>query len=442
MDDTEYEGPESFTIAILPVTIGASSTAPQITFDPSESRREITISDNDEAQTGGGGGNNDDPPETSGSQSSSTGGSSSRGGGVTSRATSNHAPKFQEGGETSRAVEENSPVGTRVGARVRATDRDGDRLTYALRGEDRSSFTINESTGRLYTATSLDREADSRYYLTVEVSDGKGGTDSIDVTIVVTDVDEAPTVTGAEEISVPEQVSGILATYEANDPENGDNRWTLSGVDATAFDIEAGALAFRSPPDFETPTDANRDNSYELAVSASDGVHTSTLDIVVNITDLDESPSPTPTPSPTPVPSPAPTATAVPTVTATARPTSTPSPVPAQTPSPQPKATATAAPVATLTAPPGPTDTPTPAPTPTMTPTPIPLLVVGKTPSSTPLKSPRAADTPVASELHIGGSTPTPVPTFSPTPRLPRPLRQRHQTHGMGSLMVALYLHG
>ena len=223
VDDSEYEGPESFTIRDSAChRVGRLPTAPQITFDPSESQREVTISDNDEAQPGGGSGANDNPPETGGSQSSTPGGSGSRWGGGTSRSTSNHAPKFEEGGETSREIEENIAVGTKVGARVRAIDRDDDRLTYSLRGGDRSSFTINESTGRLYTATSLDREADSRYYLTVVVSDRRGGTDSIEVTIVVTDVDEAPTVTGKEEVSVPEPASGVLANYEANDPEDGE----------------------------------------------------------------------------------------------------------------------------------------------------------------------------------------------------------------------------
>ena len=419
VDDGDYEGQEAFAIEIIPVTDGLSPTAPQIAFDPSESRREVIISDNDDAQTGGGEDDNNDPPDTGDSPSTATGGSGNRGGGGGSgRSTLNRDPSFEDGGETSRSIGENSPIGTRVGERVQATDRDGDRLTYSLTGEDRSSFEINESTGRLYTATSLDREADSRYYLTVAVSDRKGGTDSIRVTIVVTDVDEAPNVSGEGEVSLPEQDSGILATYEANDPENGDIRWTLSGADADAFDIEAGALAFRSAPDFENPTDANRDNSYELTVSASDGVHISTLDIVVTVTDLDESPSPTPTPSPTPIPSPLPTpiATFVPTATATARPTSTPSPVPTHTPAPQPTATATAAPVATATATPRPTYTPTPAPLPTMTPTPMPLLMDQETPRRVPLRIPLATHTPAASKLRVTDVTPTLIPTSSPTP--------------------------
>ena len=422
VDDAEYEGSETFTIEIQAVTEGSSSTAPQIVFDPDERLREVTISDNDDPQTGGGGGNSDDSPSMGGSETSVGGGSNSGGrGGGSSRSTSNHDPRFEEGRETSRTIEENSAIGTKVGMRVRATDRDNDKLTYSLRGEDRSSFTINESTGRLHTATTLDCEADARYNLTVAVSDGKGGTDSIEVTIVVTDVDEPPTVTGEQEVTSPEQTSGVVATYEANDPENGDVHWMLSGVDAAAFDIDAGALTFQSPPDFEMPTDANRNNSYELGVSASDGVHTSTLDVVVVVVDLDESPSPTLTPSPTPIPEPTPTPTITLTITPTVRLTSTPSPVPTLTPVPEPTATPNSALVSNVKPIPTPTGTATPAPTPTLTPLPTPLLLNRESPTFTALTVPMSTPIPARVELQLEVAVPTPVSISSPSPSVASP---------------------
>ncbi len=416
VDDDEYEGPETFMIEIQAVTGGSYSTAPQIAFDPYESLREVTISDNDDAQTGGGDGNGDEPPDEGGSQTSVSAGSGNRsGGGSSSRATFNRDPSFLEGRETSRTVEENSQIGTRVGAQVRAIDRDNNKLTYTLRGEDRSSFTINESTGRLYTAIHLDRETDSRYNLTVAVSDLKGGTDSIEVTIVVTDVDEPPTVTGEQEVTSPEQTSGVVATYEANDPENGDVHWTLSGVDAATFDIDAGALTFLSPPDFEMPTDANRNNSYELGVSASDGVQTSTLDVVVVVVDLDESPSPTPTPTPTPFPEPTPTPTITPTMTPIVMLTSTPSAVPTLTPGPLPTATPSTAPVSELKPTPTPTGTATPVPTPTLTPLPTPFLMNSESPTFTTLIAPMSTSIPARVELQLEVAASTPVPISTPS---------------------------
>lgn len=424
VDDSEYEGTETFTIEIVPVTVGPGRTADQIAFHPSESLREVSISDNDDHMDGGGG-NSDDPPGSGDSQTSTIGGSSSRGGGGSSRSTSNRKPKFEEGGETSRTIEENSAIGTRIGPRVRATDRDGDKLTYSLRGEDRSSFTINESTGRLHTATLLNHETDSRYYLSVEVTDGKGGTDSIEVTIVVTNVDEAPAVTGAKEITHLEQTAGVLATYEANDPEMGDIFWNLSGEDAGEFYIDVGALAFRSPPDFENPSDSNADNLYEVTVSASDGLHTSILDVIVTVADLDESPSPTPTPLPTqrpastPLPTPSPTVVLSATPTASA--TSMPSPVPTHTATPSPTITPTATPVATVQPTPIPTATATPVPMPTMTRTPMVLLLSEKASTPTPLTSPRATSIPVASFTHREGTAATPVLNSSQTPPVALP---------------------
>jgi CSLREA domain-containing protein len=61
------------------------------------------------------------------------------------------------------------------------------------------------------------------------------------------------------------------------------------GVDAARFTIDAGtgALAFVSAPDFESPTDANGNNTYHVTVSVSDG--SGGIDyqaITVSVTDL------------------------------------------------------------------------------------------------------------------------------------------------------------
>ena len=57
----------------------------------------------------------------------------------------NRAPVFTDGAATTRSIDENSASGANVGAAVRATDADRDRLTYVLGGTDDSSFTINSS---------------------------------------------------------------------------------------------------------------------------------------------------------------------------------------------------------------------------------------------------------------------------------------------------------
>ena len=109
----------------------------------------------------------------------------------------NRPPAFTEGSATTRTVAENTGAGMNVGAAVRATDADRDRLTYALGGTDASSFTINSSTGQIMvgTGTMLDFEDKPSYTVTVTATDSDNASDTITVTVTVGNVDEAGMVT-------------------------------------------------------------------------------------------------------------------------------------------------------------------------------------------------------------------------------------------------------
>ncbi len=106
----------------------------------------------------------------------------------------NDPPIFDEGDSATRSIPENSPAGTGVGAPLSATDQDGDTLTYTLPGDDAASFDIEASTGQLMAREGVvyDYETRSTYSVTVQVSDGNGGSSSIAVTVNLTDVDETP----------------------------------------------------------------------------------------------------------------------------------------------------------------------------------------------------------------------------------------------------------
>ena len=104
----------------------------------------------------------------------------------------NVAPTFTEGTSTTRSVAENTRAGQNIGTRIVATDADsGDTLEYTLGGTDFKSFGIHLNTGQLLTQAALDFETKSSYAVSISVSDGNGGTDSIEVAITVTDVDES-----------------------------------------------------------------------------------------------------------------------------------------------------------------------------------------------------------------------------------------------------------
>ena len=134
----------------------------------------------------------------------------------------NTAPTFDEDESTTRSVDENIGAGVNIGAPVAATDIDTDTLVYGLTGTDASSFTVDSTNGQLKTAAALNFETNSSYSVNVNVRDSKdaaGGADTvvddtIAVTITVTNVDEAGTVTLPSSFS-----GGTAATASVTDPD-------------------------------------------------------------------------------------------------------------------------------------------------------------------------------------------------------------------------------
>ena len=193
-----------------------------------------------------------------------------------------------------REVAENTASGENIGDPVRATDDEGDALTYSMSGADAASLTIGRTSGQIRTKDALDYETEpNTYTVTVTAADPAGLSDTATVTITVTDVDEDPVVSGNAAVDYAENGAGMVATYAATDPENGDIAWSLSGDDADDFEISgAGMLTFMSPPDFESPTDANADNMYSVMVVASDGTNDGAMGVTVTVTDVDENVAP------------------------------------------------------------------------------------------------------------------------------------------------------
>ena len=101
----------------------------------------------------------------------------------------NRAPTFTEGIRTTRTIEEHTQSGVNIGDPVSATDPNNDTLTYSLSGTDAASFEIVSTSGQLQTKAALDYETKNTYRVTITVSDGSR-TDTITVTINITDIDE------------------------------------------------------------------------------------------------------------------------------------------------------------------------------------------------------------------------------------------------------------
>ena len=102
----------------------------------------------------------------------------------------NQTPEFDDD-PYGFTVSEDTAAGGTVGS-VSATDLDqGDVLTYSITGgNEAGKFDLNGSSGEITVAGGLDYETEPSYSLTVEVGDGRGGTDTASVGITVTDVAE------------------------------------------------------------------------------------------------------------------------------------------------------------------------------------------------------------------------------------------------------------
>ncbi len=216
-------------------------------------------------------------------------------------------PMFTEGVRTARMVPENTDAGINIGTPVTATDADTDVLTYSLSGPDVSAFDIDTTTGQLKTKAALDYETKTQYTVTITASDGTL-TGTITVAINVTDVDEVvtfdppiapepPTTNTAPAFSegdrtarvVPENTDAgvnIGTPVSATDTENDVLTYTLSGPNASTFDIDSttGQLRTKVALDYETK------RIYSVTINVADEALSDTIVVIIGVIDVNDTP--------------------------------------------------------------------------------------------------------------------------------------------------------
>ena len=177
-----------------------------------------------------------------------------------------------------------------------AADSDGDGIIWDVVGTDASRFSIEETGELLFNSASdyekpRDANKDNVYEVTVTALDGNL-TAKLDVEVTVTNVNEVASIDGSTFVTYAENDTTTVAVYSATDPDGDGIMWGIEGTDAARFQISAaGELSFDSPPNYEKPRDANKDNVYEVTVAVSDGNLTAKLDVEVNISNVNEAAS-------------------------------------------------------------------------------------------------------------------------------------------------------
>ena len=136
----------------------------------------------------------------------------------------NVPPSFEDRAPT-RRVAENAGARAAVGMSVTATDS-GDVVTYELSGS--ALFTINSNSGQISVVAdgSLDHETAPSHRVTVKASDTTNASDTVTVTIEVTDVNEPPD--AVADTGRAREDGDVTIDVLANDSDPEDDRSALT----------------------------------------------------------------------------------------------------------------------------------------------------------------------------------------------------------------------
>jgi trimeric autotransporter adhesin len=162
----------------------------------------------------------------------------------------------------------------------------------------RNGIDVAGATGVMYTLGDADVGTSIR--VVVSYTDGRGTAESLTSAAVgpVANVNDAPVITsgggGASAGFTIAENQTAVTTLTSSDVDGAAPSYSIAGgADASRFTIDAaaGTLRFAAAPDFEAPSDADRNNVYELVVAVADGNGGTDLQsIAVAISGVNEAP--------------------------------------------------------------------------------------------------------------------------------------------------------
>jgi Ca2+-binding RTX toxin-like protein len=110
-------------------------------------------------------------------------------------------------------------------------------------------------------------------------------TSVLTIPVIVAAVNDAPVITSAAAVSMQENNT---AAYQivATDADAGTTlAYSLTGTDAALFNVSsAGAVTFKTAPNFESPADSGGNNKYDIVVHATDGIVDTTKAVQITVT--------------------------------------------------------------------------------------------------------------------------------------------------------------
>ena len=184
-------------------------------------------------------------------------------------------------------------------ATIAVEDRKSDgsveaNFTYALAGDDASSFTI--ANGVLYLSDQPDFERKSSYNVSISAKDSEGKSFAESFTVKVTDVDEP-----AENISISkstlneEQSGAVVGNISAADPEGQSVTFTVDQTKEDGIFFEVAVINNAPVLKLKDGVTANfeSNSSYSITIKADDrgdGLNVAEKTLTLSVTDINDAP--------------------------------------------------------------------------------------------------------------------------------------------------------
>ena len=190
-------------------------------------------------------------------------------------------------------------TGVTIDVAANDTDPDGDldpasaNTACASCSTPSSGTLVNNGDGTFAYTPDLDFSGTDGFVY--EICDARAACDTASVLITVARSNRPPQITslGGGDLastSAPENQTAVT-DVDAIDPDGDTITYSITGgADAARFAINSGTgvLTFAAPADFENPSDADRNNVYEVTVGASDGSLSDSQALSVTVTDVSE----------------------------------------------------------------------------------------------------------------------------------------------------------